>query len=519
MAQFQNVIKQYFYISLLFLVIGLIFGFIYSINLLGYSINSSILSPQNVRSVHISLMLYGFIPLMLSYLPFFLIVKDVGFYAKAVRYLELYTIFWYLFLLSMVFSLLMGVHRGLPFYDFHYSLNFILAFAGIFYLIAFYKYVSLYKIKPLWVKVTLFIIVISPITLIILMNPIIGKVESTLQGPHGDNTLGMSLALIPIYYLAIKYLSIDNFRARWNILWIIPAIFYAISVGHRTFIGELSYKQEWFFQWLTLLYIPLLYRWYKDANITVSAKRYILISILAFLFVDLEGNILFIESIRWVFHRNDLVIAHAHVAVGIALLFLTLSIYSNFIIELKHSSFPKIYLIGLLGIFTALTIAGFVEANYLHFSVPVLWLFRTLFGVIAILSFVLFLRIDIDLAPLSIYNFVGVLSDGLGAIFLFMFADNLYPLFGFKFSGIYEYVVFGFVMSTGILHFLAYQFDDNRELFTKTTLIIRFLIASIFLSLYLSHRLGIEALAIALFDISFASIYLIFINKKGFNNV
>ena len=33
------------------------------------------------------------------------------------------------------------------------------------------------------------------------MNPTIGQVESTVSGPHGDNTLGMSLALIPIYYL------------------------------------------------------------------------------------------------------------------------------------------------------------------------------------------------------------------------------------------------------------------------------------------------------------------------------
>lgn len=514
MAQFQSVVRRYFYLSLIFFAIGLIFGLFYSINLLGYSLDSVILSPQNIRSVHISLMLYGFIPLMLSYLPFFLIVKDLGFDAKAVRFLEIYTIFWYLFLLCMVFSFLMGVHRRLTFYDFHYSLNCILAFAGLFYIIAFYRYISLYQTKPLWIKVTLAVIIISPFALLILMNPVIGQVEATVQGPHGDNTLGMSLALIPIYYLVIKYLSVDNFRARWNILWIIPAIFYALSIAYRVFIGELSYAGEWFFQWLTFLYIPLLYRWYKDAKIEDGSKKYILISILAFLFVDIEGNILFIDSIRWLFHRNDLVIAHAHVAMGISLFFLTLSIYSNFIIELKNKFFVKIYLIGILGIFTTLSISGFVQAGFLNLPIETLWLFRTLFGLVAISSLYLFIKREDHFTPLKIYNLIGVLNDGVGGIFLFLLADYIYPLVGFRFDGTYEYIVFGFVSTTGILHYFAYRFKDYEEIFTKVTVIVRFIIASIFLSLYLSERLGIEALVISLFDICYATIYLILIYKK-----
>ena len=91
---------------------------------------------------------------------------------------------------------------------------------------ALYKFIKLYKIVPLWIKVCLQIVIIAPIALLILMNPTIGQVESTVSGPHGDNTLGMSLALIPIYYLIIKLLNITEFKARWNILWIIPTIFY-----------------------------------------------------------------------------------------------------------------------------------------------------------------------------------------------------------------------------------------------------------------------------------------------------
>ena len=46
---------------------------------------------------------------------------------------------------------------------------------------------------------------------------------------------------------------------------------------------------------------------------------------------------------------------------------------------------------------------------------------------------------------------MGVLSDGLGGIFLILFASFLYPILGFSFSGIYEYVVFTFVSMTGVI--------------------------------------------------------------------
>jgi len=72
MGNFNIFIEKQFRVSLLFFFLGLFFGILYSVNLLGVFIDSTTLNPVNIRSLHISLMLYGFIPLMLSYLPFLL---------------------------------------------------------------------------------------------------------------------------------------------------------------------------------------------------------------------------------------------------------------------------------------------------------------------------------------------------------------------------------------------------------------------------------------------------------------
>jgi len=48
-------------------------------------------------------------------------------------------------------------------------------------------------------------------------------------------------------------------------------------------IGSLSYNWEWVAQYLTLLYIPLLYRWYKDSVILEGSLKLLRISIVAFL--------------------------------------------------------------------------------------------------------------------------------------------------------------------------------------------------------------------------------------------
>lgn len=512
---FNNFINRNFKISLAFFALGLFFGIIYSINLLGFSINSETLNPANMRSIHISLMLYGFVPLMLSYLPFLLINKEVGLDKEGLRYLNLYTIIWFIFLIFMVVSLLLGKNRGLAFYDFAYELNFLLAIAGIFYIIALYKFIRLYKKSlPLWIKVCLRVVIIAPITLLILMNPIIGQVESTVTGPHGDNTLGMSLALIPIYYLIIKLLNIGEFKARWNILWIIPTVFYFGTVLYRIFFEPLTYNQEWVAQYLTLLYVPLLYKWFKDSNIEPHAKKALLISILAFLFVDIEGNILFIPEIRWVFHRNDLIIAHAHVAMGISVFFMVIAMFINSIKELQKSIYLNSYLFALLGVFTVLSISGFVQAGFLNISSEVLWIVRTAFGFFALTFIFAFIKIKKDYSKLELYNIAGILSDGLGGVFLILLASFIYPLIGFTFSGVYEYVVFTFVSMTGIIHYMALKNPSSQIVLMNLSVIIRVFASSVFFALYANGKLGFEALAICLFDLSFVFVYLIFFYEK-----
>jgi len=513
MEKFQIFIKKQFYFSLMFFALGLFFGLLYSLNLLGFDFHSDILNPINTRSIHISLMLYGFIPLMLSYLPFLIISKDNIYDTKALHYLELYTIFWYIFLIFMIISLLLGVNRGLAFYDFHYSLNFILAFAGLFYAISLYRYIKLYDTIPLWIKVCLYVVIASPFVLIILMNPTIGQVEATISGPHGDNTLGMSLALIPIYYLIIKYLNNGKFKARWNIFWIIPFFFYILSVLHRVFIGELSYNQEWFFQWLSLLYIPLLYRWYIDANILNSSKKLLLISLIGFLFVDVEGNILFIESIRWLFHRNDLIVAHAHIAMGVGVLFMALSLYGEVIKELQKKIFSQLYILAMMIILISLSISGFVQAGIITLDIQILWSIRTIGGIIGIGSLIVFIRFHTNYTKLELYNILGIFSDGVGGILLFIFASSLYPIVGFNFSGVYEYVVFGFVSMTGFIHYMAYRHKEHSQVLTQLTAIIRVFISSIFLTLFLNNSLGLEALGIFLFDFIYVVIYLLVFYK------
>ena len=516
MDNFNTFIQKHFMYSLIFLALGLFFGFIYSINLLGYSIDSSILAPYNMRSLHLSLMLYGFITLMLSMLPFLLINKEVKSSKEGLHFLNLFFIFWYIFLVFMIISLLFGNHRGLAFYDFAYALNFILAFAGIFYAIALYKFIQLYKIIPLWVKVSFRIVLISPIGLLILMNPVIGQVERTVTGPHGDNTLGMSLALIPLYYLIIKLLNKKEFVARWNILWIVPTLFYFGTVLYRSFIADLTYNEEWFAQYLTLLYIPLLYRWYKDSDIEGFARKALLTSILGFLFVDIEGNILFIPSIRWVFHRNDLVVAHSHIALGIGVFFMVIAMFSQHIHSINKKTFFNLFVGGLLGIFTVLTLSGFVQTNMLHsVTTETMWYLRTFFGSLVLLSLLPLVSFKTTYTKKELYNLIGVFNDGFGGLFLLLLGSFVYPKLGFYFDAKYSYIIFGFVSMTGLIHFLALYFEKCTAILTLLTALIRVSISSLFFSLYLSHALGIEAAFIALFDFIYASIYFIFFHQEA----
>ena len=512
-------LKKHIYISYIFLILAAFFGVIYAMQLLGIAID--IIRPDITRSLHISLMLYGFIPLMLSILPFALFDKDKVLTLESLAFLEKYFIVWYVFLIFMILALLAGNSRSLPFYDFPYALNGILAFAGLFYILAILKSINIYTVKPLWVKVSFFLVVVSPFILLFLMNPRYGQVEKTLIGPHGDNTLGMSFALVAIYYLAIKLASnMKNFQTKWHALWIIPLVFYFISVFYRSFIGELSYNAEWFFQYLTLLYIPLFYRWWKDAGLSLKTNATLFASIGAFLLVDIEGNIIFIPQLRALFHRNDLIIGHAHIAMGIGVLFLALSIIESYVKFSKAVRYGLLVLLTLMAI--VLSISGFSQASFMFWSTQEMWQWRAAFGVM-ILGLLLFWSpyfekarlIDAfnTLTPIKLYHLIAFASDGIGGLILLFFGEWLFCILGQHFYGYYQYIVFGFVSAVGIAHIMGYIYEEYAHSLALSTSIIRIVVAGGFFSLYQANILGWIALAVAIVDLGLALIYLLGIKQ------
>jgi len=451
----KDTISFHFKLSFVFLLLALFFGLLYSIQLLGYG--GDVFPPTNARSLHISLMLYGFSPLMLSLLPFALFDKDNLVDKKGIHYLNLYFILWYIFLIFMISSLMLGNLRGLPFYDFPYALNFILAGSGLFYLLSILRYIKHYPRKSLWVKVSLWVVVVAPFLLVLLMNPQYGQVEKMNLGPHGDNTLGMSFAFIVLYYLVIKLHSNIHFKPRFTLLWIIPLGFYILSVLYRIIIGNLSYHQEWFLQWLTLLYIPTLYFWFKDAKLNIKENMFLFISVLAFVFIDIEGNILYIPEIRHLFHRNDLVVGHSHIAVGISMLFLSFAVVKNYFTITNRMIISWSLMITLMA--GVLTLSGLHQANFISISTHSMWIARSFLGAMLFLLVLGFYFLQFRIkhyTALEYYHSVGFLSDGLGGMLLLFFAQPLYQLLGFQFSMGYQTVVFGFMLSIGVMHLMGF---------------------------------------------------------------
>jgi len=505
------------YFSYLFLVLAAIFGLLYALQLLG--LGTELIRPDLVRSLHISLMLYGFVPLMMTLLPFALFDKEGIMKEEGIWYLERFLYLWYIFLIFMIFSILAGDVRGLPFYDFPYELNVILALAGLFYILAIFKTIKSYDIKPLWVKISLVLVIISPFALLLLMNPDYGQVEKMLMGPHGDNTLGMSFALVAIYYLAIKLSSPKlTFQTRWHILWQIPLGFYLLSVLYRSFVGSISYNAEWFLQYLTLLYIPTLYIWWKDAALSIKKNLTLLISIFAFLFADVEGNILFIPQLRVLFHRNDLVVGHAHVAVGIGLLFLALSIIEPFV---KVSRRRALYLSTMLVLMAVvLSISGYAQAGFATMHIELMWTLRALFGLLFLFGLLYsvkyfnLLNYFRGLRSVDVYNLAGFLSDGIGGFFLVLFASSLYGLIGQEYTAGYQQIVFGFVMGVGLIHLLGLIWQKNAYALATATVVVRVITAAGFFALYKAGTLGWIAYAIALTDLTFVLVYLLFVKKN-----
>ena len=516
MDKLNRLLKLHFPIIISILAISVAVGVLASIELMGYFPNVDTLTPDRIRAVHITLMLYGAIPLLLSFLPFFLIEKETAKLTdKIIKNLNLYLITWYLFLIMAVVTLLLGDMRGLPFYDFDYRLNFILSFSGLFYIIALFQAIKQYKKLPLWIKISLIIVIASPIALLALMNPINGAVKSTLQGPHGDNTLGMSFALLPLYYLVFKLLSKNDFKARWHIFWIIPFIGYIITLIYRFSFGALSYTGEWIAQWLTLLYIPLLVRWWRDSQIEGIAKTVLAISLIAFIFVDIEGNILFIPQLRWIFHRNDLVVGHAHIAMGLGVGFLALSMYAKEITSLKADCFIKIFATAIVAMAVVLTLAGITEAGWSVGNVALYWKIRTLAGILALISFVCFIPryIPLEWKRLEYYNLIGFISDGVGAIFLLFGSEAIYQYLGWHYDRLY-FVIFAFMAGTATVHLMALLYPNARDRLTQATAIIRLFVGAIFISLSMSGVLYLSGWGVGLYDLIFGYIYFLYIRSR-----
>ena len=513
-------IARHFKIGLLFLSLAIFFGFVYSLNLLGYFLfTQGPFSADNIRSLHVSLMLYGFIPLQLSLIPFVLFAKSGIGSKKGLVYLERFFLIWYIFLIFMIVTLLFGIRRNLPFYDFNYYLNYILAFAGIFYIKALNEYVKEFTIVPSWTKVFRVIIYLLPFALLILMSPNIGQVNKTIYGPHGDNTLGMSLGVLAIYFLVIKYRSCIQVKVGLNILWIVPLFGYVVSIAHRVFVGELTYNQEWFFQYLTLFFVPLLVYWSAVFRLTWKNDYILLISIFAFCFVDIEGNILFIPELKALFHRNDLVIAHAHLAVAIAIFFLSIAVVQRFIntTKLKVIIYSWSVLIICMSIF--LSVNGIVQARLLNFSSETLWILRSICGFFAILIigyfiFTLYFSKTIRLDGIAWYHLIGFLSDSMGGFLLILFGENIFNLLGFKFNGSYEYIVFGFMISVGAIHFLGFvrkTFEATAAFITAWT---RIIISVLFISLFLSNRIDSIGLFVGVYDLVYAAIWIVIMSTN-----
>jgi len=504
----NKTIVFHFKFSFIFLVMALFFGFYYSLNLLGYG--SSFFNPTYALSLHISLMLYGFPSLMLSMLPFALFEKDGLEDEKGLHYLNLYFIVWYIFLVFMVVSLMLGNLRGLVFYDYPYALNFLLAFSGLFYLLSILRYIKHYSVKPLWVKVSLASVIVSPFLLILLMNPQYGQVEQMMMGPHGDNTLGMSFALLVLYYLVIKLHAKTDFKARFHWLWIVPLVLYVCSVLYRILVGKLSYDQEWFFQWLTFLYVPVLYYWFKDAKLKIKENMFLFISILAFVFVDIEGNILFIPHLRAIFHRNDLIVGHAHIAVGLSMLFLSFAVVKRYF-TIKNIE-VMLWASFLTFMALVLSISGFGQAAFIPICTEDMWFLRSLFGFLFLIAMLKFYSQYIQIQTLSkidFYHLVGFASDSLGASILLLFGSSIYAILGAKYQIGYQTVVYGFMFAVGLMHLLGFFVKKWQIPMAWATVLSRIMAGALFFALYTNGTLDVIALGVSLYDLLYALLFIL----------
>lgn len=325
----------------------------------------------------------------------------------------------------------------------------------------------------------------------------------------------MSFTLIPIYYLLIKLVATQEFKPRWHWLWIVPLAGYALSLIIRNFFHSLSYGEEWFFQYLTLLYLPLLWVWLRDAGVSFKTNPYLILSIGAFIFVDLQGNFLFIPEIRALIHRNDLVVGHAHIAMGLGVAFMGLAILHHLLPNLFRRVYAVIWTVLMALMALVLTIAGIIEAGGFSGEVEPFLSLRALIGALLV-GMVLWityerLRFRLD-SPLKFYHLSGFLSDAGGGVILILGGAALFPLLGFSFSGTYEYIVFAFMIGTGLMHWYGIHSDPHR--FAELSASVRALCASVFVALYMAGAMDGIALLVAFYDGLFALFYWLVLRGK-----
>jgi cytochrome c oxidase cbb3-type subunit 1 len=163
-----------------------------------------------------------------------------------------------------------------------------------------------------------------------------------------------------------------------------------------------------------------------------------------------------------------------------------------------------------------LSIAGLIEAKIIAGSVEPFLALRALIGifVIAIVLRIAYTRLRVPLdTPLKLYHASGFLSDAGGGVILLLGGAVLFPLLGFHFSGTYEYIVFAFMIGTGMVHWAGLHYEAERMASLSAT--IRALCASVFAALYMAGSLDGIALLVSLYDASFALVYWLILRGKN----
>ena len=175
-----------------------------------------------------------------------------------------------------------------------------------------------------------------------------------------------------------------------------------------------------------------------------------------------------------------------------------------------------------------LTINGFSQAGFSKVDTMTIWTWRAIFGglfLLGLLFYSRFFNISVQLSflkrlrPLEWYHLIGFASDGLGGLLLILFGTAIYGLIGQGFTEGYQQIVFGFVMGVGLMHLMAFLRPNHEHALAIATVIIRTITSAGFFALYKAGVLGWIALAIALIDLLFVLVYLLYLQKESYETI